>query len=120
MQRGRVSGYHALAGQVDVGENILTRAQVDALKARAQDKVDEAKDHAIKAKRIADTAKDRLRAYFPLPFFWTRGFSFLLLLFLLLVNTGLVAVTYAKVRKGQPVAEGPRENADVVSEKPLG
>ena len=91
----------ALAGAIDVNANILTQAQADAIKAGAQDTVDDAKTEAEKAKRIAQQARDRLRGVYPAGLFGVRWtwplFPFFLLL---LLNTALVFMVYRRQGAG--------------------
>ncbi len=91
----------SLAGAIDVNANILTQAQADAIKAGAQEKVDDAKTQAENAKRIAEQAKDRLRGVYPTGLFGVRWtwplFPFFLLL---LLNTALVFMVYRRLGAG--------------------
>lgn len=86
-----------IAGQLDILQNALTIAQVDAIKLSARDKVDKAKDDAIKAERIAQDAKDRLLGIYPGGLFGVRWtWPFVLVFLLLLLNTGLMVMLWQR------------------------
>ncbi len=92
----------SLAAVVDTLENTHTPAEIDAIKAMAQDKVDEARDDAARAEGVAQRAKDRLLALFPGGLFGVRWtwplFPFFLLL---LINTGLLVMLLRRREPGQ-------------------
>ena len=101
----------SIAAVVDILENTHTPEEIDAIKARARDKVDEARGVARRAAGIAQRAKNRLLGIYPGGLFGVRWtwplFPFFLLL---LLNTGLLVMVLRRMAPGQgSVAAGGQE-----------